>query len=208
MAASILCFAIHSHADTKTLEAIEKSFDWVVADRSELQRTTIDRLRKETHYPKELEADDYQLSEKRRGIERRIATLEKQESDKCEKQVNSKSKSETPTEQGESHSVNRLNKEFHECYDNVSELKEHQTLTSQKNELNSLSQKRRAFEEGFRKKADEILESVMSTYSKENNIMLIVNSRSDAIMYNKNLVVLDVTQKIKAIINNKKSLMN
>ena len=210
---SILFFAIHSYADNKPNESIEKSFSWVVADRSDLQRTAYERLRKETHYPKELDVDDYQLSEKRRVIQHKISTLEKQENEKCDVQFLIKSKTETPTTQAnasedprEHYTTKRFNKELQECYANISGMKEHQALTAQQNEINSINQKRRGFDESLRKKADEILDFTVSAYSKENNIMLVVNSRSDAIIYNKDLVVLDVTQKLKSIINTKKSL--
>jgi hypothetical protein len=212
LGASILLFAINGYAENTVNNAIEKSFVWVAADRSDLQRTVYERLIKETRYPKEIDVDEYQLSEKRREIQRKISTLEKQENEKCDNQFIIKSKAEAPIAQAnasedprENYTTKRFNKELQECYANVSGIKEHQTLTSQQNEINSLNQKRRGFDESLRKKSEQILDSIVSAYSKENNIQLIVNSRSDAIIYNKELVTLDVTQKIKAIINSKKT---
>ncbi|HOY22395.1 MAG TPA: hypothetical protein PK002_04540 [Cellvibrio sp.] len=220
LGASILLFNINGYAENSTNKTIQKSFVWVAADHSDLQRTVFERLKKETRYPKEIDADDYQLTEKRREIQKKIYTLEIQGNDKCNKQFIIKSKTEAPTPRANAsedprehyNEPNRKtynpahdNKELQECYANISGAKEHQTLTSQQNEISSLNQKRREFDESIRKKSEQILDAIVSAYSKENNIQLIVNSRSDAIIYNKELVTLDVTQKIKAIINSKKT---
>lgn len=219
LGATIFLFTITSYAQNKTNESIEKSFNWVVVDKNDLQRLTYDRLKKETSYPKEI-IDESKAEEKRREISINLSKFEKQEREKCNQKISAKGTTEKSPSQardmegavflaepnGDKPYTILNSKEYQECYSKISSMKEHDLLESQQNEISNQFQKRREFEETIRKKAESILEAIISEYGQKNQIQLIIGSRSDSIIYNRDLVVLDVTPKIKAIINSKKSL--
>lgn len=218
---TVTFLSINCLAEIKT-EAIEKSFSWVSADRNELQRLIYDRLKTETSYPNEINIDEQKLSEKRSDIQTNLSKFESQGRKACNDKLLPKDATDSrPAEvrDFESRSLGmatdpnwdkyykiRSSKEYMDCISNIADQSEYKSLKEKQKDTEALSRKRRDFDEGVRKQSEKVLETIVTNFSQQNNIQLIINNRSDAIIYNRDLVVLDVTPKIKAIINSKKSM--
>jgi hypothetical protein len=221
LAITVTVFSVNCFAESKT-ESIEKSFSWVSADRNELQRLAYDRLKNETSYPSEINIDEQKLNEKRSESQTNLSKYENQGRKGCNDKLLPKDATDSrPAEvrNFESRGLGmatdpdwdkyykiRSSKEYMDCITNIADQSEYKSLKEKQKDTEALSRKRRDFDEGVRKQAEKVLETIVADFSQQNNIQLIIHNRSDAIIYNRDLVVLDVTPKIKAIINSKKSM--
>lgn len=210
------------HAQNKASEPIEKSFSWVAADKNDLQRVVYDRLKRETPYPNDINIDEQKLDEKRSEAQSNLSRYENQGRKSCNDKFLPKDANKSlPPEvidyecrgtglitdpDWDKYYKIRSSEEYRGCLNKITEQPEHKALKEKQKEIETLIRKRRDFDESTRKNSEKILESIITDYSQQNNIQLIIYNRSDAIIYNKDLVVLDVTPKIKAIINSKKTI--
>lgn len=218
---TVLLISSGSYAENKT-ESIEKSFNWVVVDKNDLQRLIYERLKKETSYPSEINMDEQRLEERRSETQTNISNLENQGRKNCNDKLLPKDATQSLPQEvidyesrglglitdpdWDKHYKIRSSKEYRDCLSKIAEQPEYKSLKEKQKDAETLIRKRRDFDESTRKNSEKVLEAIIAEYSQQNNIQLIIQSRYDAIVYNRDLVVLDVTPKLKAIINSKKSI--
>lgn len=182
---------------TAAAEARNNSLKWAVINKSKVQATTHETLKKANPYPKEIDQDLEKASRERSLLQQQVYELDRTAQQKCITEAAKSATDQQPKLTNEMTAYGYRNAPaFRECLLNAQKDQLTADLKVKLKKFDELYTQRREHEEGLRKKAEEAIALAIPKYAEQNGYQLIISNQSNDLVYNHDKLVLDVTDDV------------
>jgi len=213
----VILAGCNADTDSKNQQGKTYQFQWASFEEQKIKQLIEKDIEKNAVLPNELNFNETEQYQKRNKMSQSVRTLEQAIRESCRAKFSSSASNQPIAREqrglqgglaiidsaAERGVYNESNKEYADCISAGRDNPEINELKKNMEKEDNLQRKKLDFIRSLKQNSERVLRQYVAEYAQTNQLDLILSRQSDAVIYNKNEGVLDITAPLETYIQSK-----